>query len=87
MKLLFSLRYENCYLDKGMKTITDYFRNIGLKRIVTVFVTNVILGFGISIFKFAGLGTIVCAFGLGPVTQFFDRTVSRPFIEGKKVQL
>jgi len=31
-----------------------------------------------------GLGTLVCAFGLGPVTYFFNRTVSEPVILGKR---
>lgn len=27
-----------------------------------------------------GLGTLVCAFGLGPITHFFNKTVSEPWI-------
>ncbi|MDO4493536.1 MAG: hypothetical protein Q4C53_06595 [Clostridia bacterium] len=27
-----------------------------------------------------GLGTLICAFGLGPFVTFFDRTVSRPLL-------
>ena len=30
-----------------------------------------------------GLGTLACAFGLGPVTHFFNKTISEPFINGK----
>lgn len=39
-----------------MNSIIDYFKNTGAKRIIIVFLANVVLGFGISIFKFAGLG-------------------------------
>jgi len=39
-----------------MENIINYFKNIGAKRFIMMFVGNIILGFGISIFKFAGMG-------------------------------
>lgn len=39
-----------------MDKVIGYFKNIGLKRFIVMFVGNLILGFGISIFKFAGMG-------------------------------
>ena len=39
-----------------MEKIKNYFVNLGLKRIIVMFLGNLVLGFGISIFKLAGMG-------------------------------
>lgn len=39
-----------------MDAIKNYFRNMGMKRFIAMIIGNIILGLGISIFKFAGMG-------------------------------
>lgn len=39
-----------------MEKIKNYLKNIGIKRFIAMIVGNIILGLGIAIFKFAGMG-------------------------------
>lgn len=39
-----------------MKKLVEYLKSVGIKRIVAMFIGNIILGLGIAIFKYAGMG-------------------------------
>ena len=42
-------------------------------------------GYSISrVFTVVGVGTIITAFFMGPLIEFFNVHVARPFLEGKK---
>lgn len=54
-----------------MDKIKAYLKNIGLKRIIALFVGNIILGLGISIFKLAGMGNDPYTAMIFGVSDFF----------------
>ena len=37
-----------------------------------------------EILAFAGVGTVLTAFGMGPLIDFFNRTAAQPFLYGRK---
>lgn len=55
-----------------MNIIKNYFINMGLKRFAAMLIGNVILGLGISIFKFAGMGNDPYTAMIFGVSDYFD---------------
>lgn len=54
-----------------MDRIANYFKNIGLRRFIFMIIGNIVLGFGISIFKFAGMGNDPYTAMIFGVSDFF----------------
>lgn len=54
-----------------MNVIINYFKNMGMKRFFAMLIGNVILGLGISIFKFAGMGNDPYTAMIFGVSDFF----------------
>lgn len=55
-----------------MDKLKQYFANIGAKRFVAMIIGNIILGLGISIFKFAGMGNDPYTAMIFAVSDFFS---------------
>lgn len=54
-----------------MEKLINYFKSIGLKRFIVLFLGNIVLGFGISIFKFAGMGNDPYSASIFGVSDYF----------------
>lgn len=54
-----------------MEKIKQYFYNIGIKRFIAMIIGNIILGLGIAIFKFAGMGNDPYTAMIFGVSDFF----------------
>jgi len=54
-----------------MEKIKKYFADLGVKRLVMMIIGNVVLGFGISIFKFAGMGNDPYSAHVFAVSDYF----------------
>ena len=93
--------------------VFDYFRKIGTKRIMIMFIGNIIIGMGLSLMVsdrskkvpyfwwrilfdalcaligflaggLIGIGILVCAFGMGTCTHFFNVHLSEKLLPKKE---
>ncbi|MDO4188771.1 MAG: hypothetical protein Q4D29_07250 [Lachnospiraceae bacterium] len=55
-----------------MEKLKTYFKNIGIRRFIAMIIGNIILGLGISIFKFAGMGNDPYTAMIFGVSDFFE---------------
>ena len=55
-----------------MEKLTAYFKGIGIRRFIAMIIGNIILGLGIAIFKFAGMGNDPYTAMIFGVSDFFN---------------